>query len=492
MSNVAKELEVIRILSGKAFIGGEFKEPAGLETIEVENPANAETIGFVPAGDEELANTAISAARVAQSSWAALPAIERARLVERLAAKILEHKDVFARIIVREQGKPLDQAFGEVDATASFLSHAASMARRIGGDILGSDNRYEEIHIRRHAYGVVVGLTAWNYPAALAARKAGPALVAGNTFVLLSHEITPMSGLYIAQLVKEVGFPSGVFNVVSGRGPVIGRALVDHAGVDLISMTGSVRAGQEIYASAASHLKVLRLELGGKAPFVVMEDASIDRAVDAAIAARFANCGQICTCNERMYLHSKIADEFLEKFISRTQSLRIGDPMVNPDLGPKVSAAEVEKVAKMVARGEAFGDQVLLKGGKIEEGSLAKGNFIAPTVLESSSNASPLMQEEIFGPVVSSLRVDSFEQAVSYANDTAFGLSAYLFTSSHRRLAQAPYLLKFGELYLNRANGEQVQGFHTGWGKSGLGGEDGVYGFDGYLRKQTSYANFDI
>lgn len=482
--------DVLRDLRGKIYVNGEMTRFGASELIDVENPATSEMISAVPAGNDEMADAAVRAARKAQSIWAARPAIERGRLVEALAAQVLLHKALLAGIIVSEQGKPLSQAFGEVDACAAFLSHAATSARRIGGDIVASDNPNEEIHIRRHPYGVVVGLTAWNYPAALAARKAGPALVAGNTFVLLSHDVTPLSGLFIARLAHEVGFPPGVFNVVSGRGPIIGRALVEHKGVDMISMTGSVRAGREIYAASAPHLKVLRLELGGKAPFIVLEDANIDRAVDAAIAARFTNCGQICTCNERMYLHSQIADEFLEKFVAKAGALTIGDPMSDPNLGPKVTKAEVDKVQEMVSRAQSFGDQVLLAGGPVQDGALSKGSFYAPTVLESHSNDSPLMQEEIFGPVISSLRVGSFEEAVALANDTGFGLSAYLFTENHKRIMRAPLLLKFGELYLNRANGEQVQGFHTGWGQSGLGGEDGVYGFDGYLRKQTSYTNF--
>ena len=205
------------------------------------------------------------------------------------------------------------QALGEVDASVTFLRYASENARRIQGDIVASDNRSEEIHIRRHPYGVVVGLTAWNYPLALAARKLGPALVAGNTFVLLAHEITPLSGLALAALLQKAGIPPGVFNVVTGRGRAIGEALVKSPLSDLVTMTGSTRAGQEILRTGADSIKTVRLELGGKAPFLVMEDADLDAAVEAAVAARYTNCGQICTCNERMYLHRSIADEFSGK-----------------------------------------------------------------------------------------------------------------------------------------------------------------------------------
>jgi lactaldehyde dehydrogenase/glycolaldehyde dehydrogenase len=335
---------------------------------------------------------------------------------------------------------------------------------------------------------VVVGLTAWNYPLALAARKLGTALVAGNTFVLLGHEITPLSGLALARLADRIGLPAGVFNVVTGRGPVVGQAMVEHPQTALVTMTGSTRAGKEIFRAGAEGLKVLRLELGGKAPFIVMPGADMDTAVAAAVTARYTNCGQICTCNERMYLHDSLAQEFLDKFVAASAALTVGDPMGDVDIGPKVSRVEVDKVADMIRRGIAAGAEVLLEGGPLTEGAYAKGHWLSPTVLEVRDNAAPTIQEEVFGPVATAMRVESFEQAVAHANDTAFGLSAYLFSGDARQLARAPYELKFGELYLNRSNGEAVQGFHTGWGHSGLGGEDGRHGFDGYLRKQTTYS----
>ena len=472
------------------FVDGKWVPSGTGARIAVENPANEAVIGSIPEGSSEDAIAALEAAQRAQPAWAARPAIERADAVRALAGLVQAERDSLARLVTLEQGKPLDQARGEIGAVITFLTYAAEAARRIDGDIVTSDNRDEEIHIRRHPYGVVVGLTAWNYPAALAARKLGPALVAGNTFVLLSHEITPFSGLALAALAERVGLPNGVFNVVTGRGPVVGRAMVESPLADLVTMTGSTRAGREIFRSAADGLKTVRLELGGKAPFIVMEDADIDAAVAAAVTARYTNCGQICTCNERMYLHEDIADEFLEKFVDASRALKIGDPMTEVDIGPKVSRAEITKIDEIVQRGVEYGAEVLLKGGALKDGQYAKGHWIAPTVLEVADNASPLLQEEIFGPVVAAKRVGGFDEAVTMANDTSFGLSAYLFTQNARRISRAPYALKFGEIYLNRCNGEAVQGFHTGWGHSGLGGEDGKYGFDGYLRKQTTYLNW--
>lgn len=477
-------------LKASMLIGGQWIAPRPDEVIEVENPADDMVIGTIPEGSAQDVAQAVAAARKAYPAWAARPAVERGRAVRKLAHLVSERAEDLAVLITREQGKPIGQARGEVGAVVGFLEHAAGQAHRIEGDIIASDNPDEEIQIRRHPYGVVVGLTAWNYPAALAARKIGPALVAGNTFVLLAHEITPFSGLFIAALAEQAGIPAGVINVVTGRGAVVGQALVEHPDTGLITMTGSNRAGREIFRSAADGMKVLRLELGGKAPFIVMEDAEIDKAVAAAVTARYTNCGQICTCNERMYLHQDIADEFLEKFVAASRALTIGDPMKDPDMGPKVSGPEVDKVKSIVDAAVAEGAEVLLEGGPLTEGDYARGHWYAPTVLEVKDNASPVIEQEVFGPVVPAVRVADFDTALQLANDTDFGLSAYIFTQNHRRLMQTPYRLNFGEIYVNRANGEQFQAFHNGWNHSGLGGEDGKYGFDGYLRKQTLYMNW--
>ncbi len=472
------------------YIDGIWLDPARSDTIDIENPADETIIAAVPEGNAGDAEHALLAAHRAQANWAARPALERGKLVRALAEAVLDHHEKLARLVTLEQGKPIAQARGEIDAVITFLTYAAEHARRIEGDILVSDNPDEEIHIRRHPHGVVVGLTAWNYPAALAARKLGPALVAGNTFVLLAHENTPLSGLALAQLAHDCNFPAGVFNVVTGRGPAVGQAMVEHPLTDLITMTGSTRAGREIYRAGADGMKVIRLELGGKAPFIVMDDADIDAAVTAAVGARYTNCGQICTCNERMYLHWAIADEFLEKFVAASGRLTMGSPLENVDLGPKISRIERDKVASTVAASVKAGAEILLDGGPVEDGAFSAGHWYAPTVLSVKRNDIPVIQDEVFGPVAVAMKVDGFEEAVALANDTQYGLSAYLFTDDFRQLNRAPYVLKFGELYLNRSNGEAVQGFHTGWGLSGLGGEDGKYGFDGYLRKQTSYMNW--
>ncbi|WP_244635579.1 aldehyde dehydrogenase family protein [Chthonobacter albigriseus] len=475
---------------GAMLIGGVWSAGTARGTIEVENPADERVVATIPDGTADDAVAALEAARRAQPGWARLPAAERGRAVSALANAVRENAELLARVVVLEQGKPLDQARGEVGATELFLRYAAESARRIEGDIVPSDAPDEEVWIRRVPHGVVVGLTAWNYPAALTARKLGPALVAGNTFVLKAHEFTPLSGLMIAALAEKAGIPAGVVTVVTGAGRTVGQALVESRLSNLVTMTGSTRAGREIYAAGASQIKVLRLELGGKAPFIVMDDADVDAAVASAVTAGFTNCGQICTCNERMYLHRAIADEFLEKFVARAKAIRIGDPMGSPDMGPKVSGPEVDKVEALVAESVEAGAEVLLPGGRLREGAFAKGHWMAPTVLLARSNDLPAMQQEIFGPVVPAMVVDGFEEALTLANESAYGLSAYVYSRSLKRLMRTIDGLNFGEIYFNRTCGELVQGFHTGWGQSGLGGEDGKYGLDGYFRKKTMYVNW--
>jgi lactaldehyde dehydrogenase/glycolaldehyde dehydrogenase len=475
---------------GQMLIDGQWTQGSARDVFEVENPANQRIIGTIPQGGVEDAEAALKAARRAQPAWAALPPFERAKLLFALADAVKANDGVLARIVVAEQGKPLNQAMGEIGATETFLRFAAESARRIEGDIIPSDAPNEEVWIRRAPHGVVVGLTAWNFPAALATRKLGPALVAGNTFVLKAHEFTPFSGIALAMLAQSVGIPPGVFNVVTGAGRSVGEALVTSPLSDLITMTGSTRAGKEIYRAGADQIKVLRLELGGKAPFIVMDDANIDAAVESAVAARFSNCGQICTCNERMYLHEKIAAEFLDKFIARTQRLRIGDPLSNSDIGPKISRPELEKVDAIVSETIAAGAETLLAGGPLQDGEYAQGHWYAPTILKVRDNSAPAMQQEIFGPVVPVMTISDFDEALSLANDSEYGLSAYVYSQSFKRLMRSAEALQFGEIYFNRTSGELVQGFHTGWDQSGLGGEDGKYGLDGYFRKKTMYVNW--
>jgi lactaldehyde dehydrogenase / glycolaldehyde dehydrogenase len=461
------------------------------QTRPVLNPATGEAFAEVPEATADDARAALEAAREAQPGWEALSGVQRADYLKRVVALIREESERLARLVVREQGKPLVEARGEIAGTAGFFEYFTTFARAQKGEIIASDNPGEDIWIRNVPYGVVAGIIPWNYPAALFARKVAPALMAGNTIVIKPHEDTPLSSLELARLCEAAGIPVGVVNVVTGAGTVAGHALVADPITQLVTVTGSVRAGREILKTAAQNITVVSLELGGKAPFIVMEDADLDVAVRNAIHARFVNCGQVCTCNERTYVHRRVYDEFVDRYIAIARGLRLGDPMrADTDIGPKVNQLELEKLEQMVGRAREQGAQVAQGGARPEGEEFQRGFWYAPTVLTGVRNDMDIMQQEIFGPISPVMAFDDFEEAISLANDSRYGLTAYLFTNDFRRMMRAVQAIRSGEIYINKIGPEQFQGFHTGYGLSGMGGDDGQHGYDHYFRKKTVYVNY--
>lgn len=458
---------------------------------EVFNPTNGQVLAVVADASREQALEALAAARKAQPAWAALAPLERAAIMQRIAALITESAEELARIVVREQGKPILEARGEVGGAAGFFSYYAEFARRIQGEILPSDARGEQIWIQRVPVGVVAAIIPWNYPAALVSRKVAPSMIAGNTIVLKPHEETPLSALFMAGLFEKAGVPAGVVNIVTGGGAEIGEALTAHPDVDLITMTGSVPTGKRIMAAASANLVPVSLELGGKAPFIVMDDSDIDLAVRSAVTSRYMNCGQVCICNERTLVHRRVYDQFVEKFVAASRALRLGDPLSEQtDLGPKVSARELEKVERIVEAAIGSGAEAVLRGGRPDTPPVAGGYWLTPTVLTGVEPAMPIMRDEIFGPVVPIMKVADFDEALAVANDSRYGLSAYLFTNDFGKIMRAVNDVNFGEVYINRVGPESLQGFHNGYRNSGLGGDDGVHGLEAFLRKKTVYANY--
>jgi lactaldehyde dehydrogenase / glycolaldehyde dehydrogenase len=472
-------------------IGAEWRDATGGATRPVINPATGEAFVDVPEGSPQDAHAALVAAREAQPAWEALTGVQRAGYLKRIADLVREHAEHLAQVVVSEQGKPLVEARGEIGGTAGFFDYYTSFARTSVGDILPSDNPNEEIWTRNVPYGVVVGIIPWNYPAALFARKVAPALMAGNTIVIKPHEDTPLSALELAKIVERAGVPAGVVNVVTGAGTTVGDALVRDPLTQLITVTGSVRAGRQILTAAAENITVVSLELGGKAPFIVMDDANLDLAVRHAITARFVNCGQVCTCNERTYVHRRVYDQFLDRYVAMARSLRLGDPMrTDIDLGPKVNQSELEKIERMVAHAQEQGAEVVLGGRRPLGEQFQKGYWYEPTVLTHVRNDMDIMQQEIFGPVTPLMPFDDFEEAIALANDTQYGLTTYLFTNDLQRMMRAVQAIRSGEVYLNKIGPEQFQGFHAGYGLSGMGGDDGPHGFSHYSRKKTVYIKY--
>ncbi len=462
-----------------AFIGSE-------ELIEVYNPANAELLARVPQATNVQVERAIAAARKAQKGWAAKPAIERAGYLRKIAQKVRDNAERLARIITQEQGKVPGLAMVEVNFTADYLDYMAEWARRLEGEVLSSDRPGEHIFLQRKALGVVAGILPWNFPFFLIARKMAPALITGNTIVIKPSEETPINCFEFARLVAETDLPTGVFNVVSGTGAGAGQALTSHPGIDLISFTGSVLTGSRIMAAAAPNITKLNLELGGKAPAIVLADADLQLAVSAITASRVINTGQVCNCAERVYVERKVADEFIDKLASAMAATKYGDPSVDADLdmGPLVNQIGLDKVAQMVKTASGQGAQIIT-GGAVAD--LGKGFHYQPTVLAGCSADMEIMRKEIFGPVLPVQIVDDLDEAIALANDSEYGLTSSLYTRNLSAAMKAAREIDFGETYINRENFEAMQGFHAGTRKSGIGGADGKHGLYEFTHTHVVY-----
>ncbi len=475
-------------LNNLHFINGEFVPSLADGSISVLSPSTGEVVGAIPQGCVQDADRALESAAKAQKSWAAKTARARADILRKFAAAIRAQTETLAESLVKEQGKLIDVARGEVNATATFIEYACDNALTIEGDILPSDNEGEKIYIHKVPRGVVVAITAWNFPLALAGRKLGPALVTGNTIVIKPTQETPLTTLELGRIANKVGLPPGVLNVVNGTGSTVGQHLCESPLTAMITMTGSTRAGQLIHQASGKHLVPVMLELGGKAPMIVMDDADLDLAVSEAVTTRFANCGQVCTCAERLYVHEFVYDDFIARFLPKVESLKVGDPM-DPatDMGPKVNQREIEMISDLVAKGIEQGANLLCGGKPAVVPGFDGGAWFEPTVLADVKQDNILVHEETFGPILPIVKIASIDEAIRYSNDSEFGLSAYLFTNNLAHIHRCVAELEVGEVYINRGIGEQHQGFHNGWKMSGMGGEDGRYGLEQYLEKKTVY-----
>ncbi|WP_256744354.1 aldehyde dehydrogenase, partial [Cronobacter sakazakii] len=428
---------------------------------------------------------AIDAAARAQAGWEALPTIERAGWLRKIAAGIREKAAEINALIVAEGGKTQQLASVEVSFTADYIDYMAEWARRYEGEILQSDRPGENILVFKRALGVTTGILPWNFPFFLIARKMAPALITGNTIVIKPSEFTPNNAIAVAQIVHDVGLPAGVFNLVQGRGETVGQELAGNPKVALVSMTGSVGAGEKIMMAAAKNITKVCLELGGKAPAIVMDDADVSLAVKAIVDSRVINSGQVCNCAERVYVQKGIYDRFVSALGEALIAVKFGDPAARDDIamGPLINAAALARVKEKVARAVSEGATVAL-GGKAVEG---KGYFYPPTLLVDVRQEMSIMHEETFGPVLPVVTFDTLEEAIAMANDSEYGLTSSIYTQSLATAMKAINGLKFGETYINRENFEAMQGFHAGWRKSGIGGADGKHGLHEYLQTQVVY-----
>lgn len=467
------------------YIDGEFV-PNTATLIDVINPATCAVIGRIPGTDTSEVDRAVAAARRAQGAWEKRPAIERAGFLREIAQKLRENRINLADCIVQEQGKVRSLALVEVDFTADYMDYMAEWARRIEGEVLTSDRPNETMLLLRKPVGVVAGILPWNFPFFLIARKLAPALVTGNTIVIKPSEETPLNAYIFAELVNETRLPKGVFNLIGGRGSDTGEALAAHPDIDMITFTGSVATGSHIMQLAGKNLTKVNLELGGKAPAIVLKDADLDLAANAIYNSRIINTGQVCNCAERVYVENEVHDVFVEKLKTLFEATRYGDPSLDDTLqmGPLINKNALEKVTRAVELALEQGAS-LVCGGKVAD--RGTGFHIEPTLLIGATHDMAIMKYETFGPVLPVQAVNSLEDAIALANDSEFGLTSSIYTRDLNAALKASRELKFGETYINRENFEAMQGFHAGRRKSGIGGADGKHGLYEFTETHVVY-----
>ncbi|WP_213881114.1 aldehyde dehydrogenase family protein [Pseudomonas sp. dw_358] len=472
------------------FIGGQWHP--GRETRDVLNPADERVIGVVAEGDEHTAELAVSHAAKAQKAWARLGLAARADHLQRLLEQVQSNAEGLARLLVTEQGKPIKEARAEVQMALTMLRYHAGLGFRQTGQVMASGTPGRTISIREEPYGVVAAIIPWNFPLAMFLRKVAPAIVAGNAIVVKPSENTPLSSLAMATLCQRAGIPAGVVSVVTGPGKSLGDALVRHPKTQLVTMTGSTRAGVQILQAAAEKVIPVSLELGGKAPFIVMADADLERAAKDAVASRMTNCGQVCIANERTYVHASVHDRFVEAVVREVQHLKLGNPQDDgTDIGPKVSAAERDSVNAHLKRALEQGAKIAFGGSQTLPAGLEKGYWVAPTVLTGVGADADVLRAEVFGPVLPIVAFEHEEQVIEWANDSEYGLSAYVYTQNLGTAMRLVDELESGEVYVNRIGPEEINGFHAGWKRSGLGGDDGEQGYRTYVRTKVTYLDYN-
>lgn len=454
------------------FIAGRFAAPTSDAVIEVRNPATGRVFTTVPAATEAEAVAAVAAAAVAQKAWGPLPAIQRGDALRRLAAAIEARAGAIGAALAQESGKSLADATAEAVYAAELMRYHAEWARRIEGEVIPSDTPDETLLLKREPIGVVACLIPFNYPVYTLVRKIAPALIAGNAVVVRPSNSTPISALAIAEAVEEAGLPPGLVSIMAMTHETA-RALCTQPTVGMITLTGSVGAGRIVLDYCKDNIAKPSLELGGKTPVIVEPDADLDEVASRIVAAKTTHCGQVCTAAERLYVHESIHDALLGRLRTAFRTRGFGDRAADPDrMGPLATAAARQHVHGMVERAVAEG-AVLEAGGVLPDGD---GFFYPPTLLSGCRQEMEIIREEVFGPVLAMLPYRDAAQALALANDHQFGLTSVLFTEDYRTVMRFADAIEAGELYVNRFPADPYQGFHAGWKRSGLGGDDGKHG----------------
>lgn len=476
-----KELTLLNLDDVRLFVNGEWIKSSNNQTFPLINPSTGSQIAEVPLGAREEAKKAIQAAQDAFPSWASLTAYERADYILKLRDLLLENEHELAVLMSMEMGKAYTEAVGEVKYAASFLTWYAEEGKRVYGEIIPASVQHKRLFVLKQPVGVVAAITPWNFPLAMMTRKLGPALAAGCTGVVKPASQSPLSALAFGKLVEKAGFPRGVVNILPGKTNEISDEIFENPIVRKVSFTGSTAVGKKLVEKSASQLKKLSLELGGHAPFIIFEDADLELAAAGAVASKFRNSGQTCVCANRIYVHEGIKDKFAKIFIEKVKQLKVGNSLDETvHIGPLVNKEGLGKVKEHVEDAIKKGAQVLCGGNVVGD----EGYFYQPTVLANVTDDMLIMTEETFGPVAPLTSFTDVEEVIKKANDTEYGLAAYLYTRDISRAIKVGEALNFGVIGLNDALPGTAQAPFGGMKQSGYGREGGHQGIRDYLEEK--------
>ncbi|HEY3365699.1 MAG TPA: NAD-dependent succinate-semialdehyde dehydrogenase [Symbiobacteriaceae bacterium] len=469
------------------YIGGEWGAAEGGKTFSVTNPANGEVVGTAADGSPGDAQRAVAAAHGAFAAWSDLPGRERGAYLQKVWGLMRTRRDELARLMSEEMGKPFGEAKGEIAYAMEFVAWYAEEAKRIYGETIPGTTANQRVLVLKRPVGVVAAITPWNFPAAMVTRKVAPALAAGCTVVLKPAEQTPLTAAALFEIFHEAGIPAGVANLVTTSDPApVAEVFLQDRRVRKIGFTGSTPVGKLLMRASASQLKRVSLELGGHAPFIVFPDADVAKAAKDAALAKFQNAGQACVCVNRIYVHEDVAQAFTEAFVARAQKLKVGPGLAEGvHMGPLVEEAALAKAHGHVEDAVRLGATLLCGGRRLTEGDLGKGWFYAPTVLSGVTPAMQIHQEETFGPVAPILTFAGEEEVLARANDTNYGLAAYVYTRDVGRVFRMGEKLEYGLIGINEPFPGVAQAPFGGVKESGMGREGGRHGLEEFLELKT-------